>query len=735
MVQPTLCDSSRTRRHDEKHECLNNEGLHTMSKQPVHNLSNRDCASKMSSYRGRPSKGCDACRLKKIKCDEGKPACTRCKKSRQDCRYRDQTDLVFRNQTAFAAQKAEESWRKRSRSHQRSVSESVVSSLHSTPLDQSSSSTQHSVAASSSQERYPAPLLDFNGLCITPLQNDLRRLAYERFVYDFVVFESPNKPSDEPTDAMWDFIPYLYEKAGRDSCLAATVDAVSYGNFASRCNAPHALPLAEECAARSIKLLQATIADKSTASSNDALCSVYLMGLFGTLIAVPQAHKDTLLAHNRGAKALLQLRNVEEYYADHYSTRLFELTVWQVQLSALHHAIMPPISTTDIAIMQRYIESSTAKSSAALLLLVHRETQLHAAWHELKHGNNPPSSRIDLHNYIQSALQLDADFTSWERAIPRGWRYHMELNTAHARATYDPRWRELFLGSPGAPKEIHSYSKLKRCWAWIFYRTTHIIVLRDLLEMLNWMFKLPLFHNTENNSQLKPMNNASLQVHHAFATTNLVNVIEKGTSAMFGIFNAFVYGKMDHDLIGLRGYMMIWPLGVMDAVLKLGFIPDSANPITPPSSGTPSPHMQGVQPPYWGSSGTIHDTTLVRPDELCELLRSYGLQNHAANVARRSYAHDPNTPHASSMISSTGSKQHLFDSSPTHPFDLPTNMSYSGFPITKPASIDVAARREWLNRILYFISSEMGIKTAIAVPAVEVSLEVCRKQVEELLAI
>ncbi|PVH90098.1 hypothetical protein DM02DRAFT_678808 [Periconia macrospinosa] len=181
----------------------------------------------MSSYRGRPSKGCDPCRAKKVKCDEGKPICIRCSKSGHECKYRDQADLLFRNQTAFAAQKAEESWRKRSRSHQRNNSESVLSLPQSSPPTRRLSSTP-STHSTHSSEMLPSPqtpecrepLTNIDELSVAFMPYDLRCLAYERFVYDFVITESPNTSCDDPSDALWDFIPYLYEKSGKGSCLA-----------------------------------------------------------------------------------------------------------------------------------------------------------------------------------------------------------------------------------------------------------------------------------------------------------------------------------------------------------------------------------------------------------------------------------------------------------------------------------------------------------------------------------
>lgn len=62
--------------------------------------------------------------------------------------------------------------------------------------------------------------------------------------------------------------------------MATVVHAVSYINFANRCNAPHAETLAEECLGKGILLLSKMIGDKKLAASNEALCSVYLMGVY-----------------------------------------------------------------------------------------------------------------------------------------------------------------------------------------------------------------------------------------------------------------------------------------------------------------------------------------------------------------------------------------------------------------------------------------------------------------------
>lgn len=145
------------------------------------------------------------------------------------------------------------------------------------------SKSQQQAGSESSQEGCDpsTPIADFNDLHIASgVKLDLRHLAYERFMYDFVIFETPNRAPEIPSDALWDFIPYLYERSLHGSCLATVVNAVAYANFANRCNAPQAQVLAEECHKKGMKLLQMMISSKDSASSDEALCAVYLMGIY-----------------------------------------------------------------------------------------------------------------------------------------------------------------------------------------------------------------------------------------------------------------------------------------------------------------------------------------------------------------------------------------------------------------------------------------------------------------------
>src|SRR5271170_2072046 len=53
---------------------------------------------------GRPSRGCHSCRKRRVKCDEGRPACQNCQRLTIRCPgYREDAELTFRNATKDAS--------------------------------------------------------------------------------------------------------------------------------------------------------------------------------------------------------------------------------------------------------------------------------------------------------------------------------------------------------------------------------------------------------------------------------------------------------------------------------------------------------------------------------------------------------------------------------------------------------------------------------------------------------
>jgi hypothetical protein len=81
----------------------------------------------------------------------------------------------------------------------------------------------------------------------------------------------------------------------------------------------------------------------------------------------------------------------------------------------------------------------------------------------------------------------------------------------------------------------------------------------------------------------------------------------------------------------------------------------------------------------------------------------------------------------------TAAKGHIFDCHPKHPYDHPIDLSKLDISMPSSRRIDVPARREWINRLLCYIGTELGIKKALAVPYMEGYFPIVKPQVDGIL--
>ncbi|KAF2258348.1 hypothetical protein CC78DRAFT_126080 [Lojkania enalia] len=670
------------------------------------------------SYRGRPSKGCEVCRARKVKCDENKPECNRCSKSGRECRYRDQDNLFFRNQTPFAAQKAEESWRKRSKSNQH------VESDHS---DRVSPQSKYQSPGSTHTDS-PDTLSSNRSLDVLSLSHDsqtnLRRASYERFLYDFVISQWPGTDASQASEGVLEWLPTLYEKSPEGSCFKTVVDAISYANYSARHKVPEAKILAEECAGKGIQMLRRLIADKQQAATDDALGSVYVLGMYENLTS--SIHDGSFLAHKEGANALLRLRSVESYYSNPISANLYEATYTQMLLGELHSAKTPSIPIQDILMARQMFLGDTLISSGIYVIqLIHSVATLHAKWREMKFNSNPPSNRQELKGVLREAIDVDADYHAWESTVPPQWKYKELPNTPETWAQFNSKLTEL-MTSRGAPPEIHTYSSLRVAWLWMFYHSSRIFLLRDTIEILNWMLNMPELVNTDaskEDSRTLPLDNVSLRVRHHFATMKLVEEVDAVCSTVIGHFIVPIHGKSNeelHGMAGVRGYISLWPSFVVVAMSRLGLIPSSepnSSSIPQLASSTisrkppgPSQFMLRVQEMNMASLYYESEAAVLDLDGLprLDLLPLFG----ATPAIRIS---SPTTQKLPSPGIVQSAKRVFIHTFAAHPFDFPNpSLPELDLPLPEVRCIDVRARREWMHGILRFIASELGIRKGLA---------------------
>lgn len=190
--------------------------------------------SKIQTFRGRPSKGCNKCRSRKVnvslsclpkqhkftkdlRCDEGHPTCQRCEKSAFACVYRDEFDIFLRNQTDKTAEAAQKKWRSRSRKSPTEVITEIGCHVSTSP--------------SSDQQERSMQLIPNTVPQAVSVIPALQDIAYSRFLFDYVITPS----CCNPYSSFYGFVPKLCLNADANSPASAALSATAFAKFASRC--------------------------------------------------------------------------------------------------------------------------------------------------------------------------------------------------------------------------------------------------------------------------------------------------------------------------------------------------------------------------------------------------------------------------------------------------------------------------------------------------------------------
>ncbi|EQK99694.1 hypothetical protein G6O67_001269 [Ophiocordyceps sinensis] len=233
-------------------------------------------------YCGKPSRGCQMCRTRRIKCDETKPTCTQCAKSRRTCPgYKDEFDLVFRNETQATEMRA------------RKANKKAMTQKHAKDADSREGSTSSSSPASSTDT------------CIiqaTP-QVPVEDQAACHFVSNFVLV-----PHQGSVRGFLDFVMPLMKLDGTPQHFKCAFDACALASLNNRVGSGN--DFEKEALGKYTRALSATFSalrDPEVAKQDATLASVLLLGLFENITA---KHVGMLAwgSHIEGAVQLVKAR-------------------------------------------------------------------------------------------------------------------------------------------------------------------------------------------------------------------------------------------------------------------------------------------------------------------------------------------------------------------------------------------------------------------------------------------
>ena len=241
-----------------------------------------------------------------VQCDETRPTCIQCAKSKRVCSgYRDEVDLLFRNENRATEIRAQRSAAARS-------SESSGKSMKK-PQTRPASSSYYNAAAVTLNS-WSA----WNGsFCSSPrvLPENAEQHALCHFFTNYV----PTTKHSEST-----FLGYLlpvWREAASESALCAATSTVALMGLGYAPERNQLIRKARQNYSMAIFKLNAAISDPVEARRDETLLSVLLFSLYQKMVGTPES-LITWTQHTDGAVALVKLRGNDILHSS-ISVKLF----------------------------------------------------------------------------------------------------------------------------------------------------------------------------------------------------------------------------------------------------------------------------------------------------------------------------------------------------------------------------------------------------------------------------
>ncbi|KAF3388346.1 hypothetical protein F1880_003871 [Penicillium rolfsii] len=381
----------------------------------------------MPNNRG-PSKGCRRCRELKVKCDESKPSCHRCRKGTHDCVYQSQFDLFHRDQNTFAQITATKKWRQRAE---------IKPAVHLTDMTIPRTLSPH-----------------------------LSEAAYNRLYYDFVI----------PWPGTLGRLRQQLHEASPDSCLVSVVAAVAYANFHGRCYSPEAKRASGVHYGLALQRLATTMTDAVEMQRDEILMVIWLLAMYEMLTS--DKRDGSWITHVQGTQSVIAHRDKKRLKDDdHYLAILcmnmviYYLAEVRSPPAHLRYWIYQIPFPEDF---KKQLVATMAEAATACANL--RERSICRATHTTE---ELISTDIML---IQEALAVDLKLQSWGNSLPPDWAHRSSHPLTNENR---PSWIRELLASPGAPEYSTRYSNNLAACDWISCNAARIRLHQEILRLIS----------------------------------------------------------------------------------------------------------------------------------------------------------------------------------------------------------------------------------------------------------
>lgn len=198
---------------------------------------------------GKPSRGCQRCRQRKIKCDVAKPTCLKCQKAGEQCNYRDFDKVIFRDQTS-----------------------QVVRKFKVSPDEHSSAESQQLALISSTSSTISSPTVHST---LSPSVYDIGA----NFFFDKFLSEKGTFFGDYSS-----WLGQLYSADTSDGLIRAVIEAVGLSAIFNVSLDPGVQIKSSEQYSKTLAALKLALDDSERAKSDDTLLAITLLILFEVML-------------------------------------------------------------------------------------------------------------------------------------------------------------------------------------------------------------------------------------------------------------------------------------------------------------------------------------------------------------------------------------------------------------------------------------------------------------------
>ncbi|KAI9722303.1 MAG: hypothetical protein M1812_001775 [Candelaria pacifica] len=412
---------------------------------------------------GPPSRACQTCKDRRIKCGLERPACIRCSRTDRQCPgYTDEHDLIFHHETQKTKNRV-----KRATDHSQSLA--VVNS------SDSRQRLQETRKASLSRQTTPQRIVPVSEASLWPSLNiPVEDQAHALFFKHYVDIQ---QPADAKRGVLAWLLP-LWQAGSLRSPLHCTTTAVAMGIFFKYTSRPQIKSKALGLYGQALRMTFSAIQDPKQAKLDGTLMAVIMLCLFEILSGSGQSRIGAA-DHNHGAAALLRLRG-QDQFKDPLSLNLYRarisLTTEQVAESIQTASPIPniPLETNVQGAL-----SSSGNNDARLSIVALSIPYIRARANELLSSYKDASSIAAVSSLALDAEQKDEELLSWHESLEDSWyaRTSAYLTDIPSDPSSAPVWRG----------PVHQYTDVHRAGIINLYRTHRIHVQAIILRCRGWL--------------------------------------------------------------------------------------------------------------------------------------------------------------------------------------------------------------------------------------------------------